>query len=856
MSELPTGTVTFLFTDIAGSTQLLQQLGANQYRDALESQRRLVREAVARHDGHEVDTQGDAFFVAFTRAQDAVGAAGEAQRSLAAHAWPDDRALRVRMGIHTCEATVTGEGYVGVGVHRGARICAAGHGGQVLLSHTTYDLIEEEDVGFDVQDLGEHRLKHLTEPHRLFQLVDRAIPHDFPPLNTLDNRPTNLPIQSKPMVGREHEIGEVAGLLRREDVRLVTLTGPGGTGKTRLSLQAAAERIEEFPHGVYFVALATITRPDFVLSTVAQTLAVNVTAGQSLSDYMATKKLLLVIDNFEHVIAAAPQLADLLAAAADLKLLVTSREPLRLAAEHVYPVPGLKLPNTRRLPELAALSQYEAVALFVERAQAVQPSFEVTTANAPAVAEICVRLDGLPLALELAAARIPLLSPEALLSRLRDRLKTLRGGARDAPTRHQTLRGTLEWSYDLLAEEERQLLAWLGVFRGGFTVESAEAVCDAQLEALGSLVDKNLVRRDGERLTMLETTHEFALEKLAESEDVEQIRQRHAEHMISLAESANLTAEAEGEQRHDIVIREQGNVRGALEWALESGEVECGLRLAITLEGYWVASSPLEGRRWLDDLLARTKDLPGDLRARALRAMGGACYIFGEYEEGARHFEASLREFRRLGGERGIADLLGRLAIEAVRRRETERARVLQDEALVLDRKINSKRGESRAAYVFAMIELQRGNDALALQLFEQSAALAGECGFTWWRLGRLLDLAELLLDRGRIPEADRRLREALPLAVQIGDRQATIFGLALLARSLGDAGLSERAGLLWGAIEAEEARAPVGGWETERDHHERLVLTHAGPEFERGRQEGNGLSLDEAADRVQDVAV
>jgi predicted ATPase len=428
----------------------------------------------------------------------------------------------------------------------------------------------------------------------------------------------------------------------------VTLTGPGGTGKTRLALQSAAELVEEFPSGVFFVALAAITDPELIAATIARTLGVNEAAGHSLSAYLATRRLLVVADNFEHVITAAPQLAQLLAAAPDLRLLVTSREPLRLAAEHVYPVPGLELPDPRHLPELSAFSQYESVALFIQRAQAAQPSFGVTIANAPAVAEICARLDGLPLALELAAARIPLLSPEAMLKRLGDRLKLLRSGARDAPPRQQTLRDTIAWSYDLLNEGEGRLFGQLGVFAGGFTMEAAEAVCDAELDALASLVDKNLIRRDGERLAMLETIRELALEKLEASGEAWEIRRRHAEYYLALARSANLTIEAQGEMHHDMVIREQDNVRGALEWARDCGEIELGLELAGALENYWTTNSPQEGMRWLSELLERAgDDLRGELRAHALRVYGSAAIIFAPSEEGRRYYEASLAEYRR-----------------------------------------------------------------------------------------------------------------------------------------------------------------------------------------------------------------
>jgi DNA-binding SARP family transcriptional activator len=401
------GTVSFLFTDIEGSTALLHELG-ERYAEALETHRRLLRDGFARHEGREVDTQGDAFFVAFASARDAVAAALDAQRALAAERWPEGRELRVRMGIHTCEARPVGQGYVGVGVHRAARICAAGHGGQVLVSHTTAELLAEEPLDeVALRDLGSHRLKDLTQPERIFQVLAEELDEDFPPLDTLDARPTNLPTQLTPLIGRERDLAQVRDRLAADEVRTLTLTGPGGTGKTRLALQAAADSLGYFPSGAFFVALAPLSDPELVVPTIAQVLGLRVPRGQALmqvlAGYLAERKLLLVLDNVEHVVAAAPQVAKLLEAAPGLKILATSREPLHVSGERAFPVPPLEMPEPGAA--LDTLAANEAVSLFVERAQAIRPDFELTEANGSAVAGICRSLDGLPLAIELAAAR-------------------------------------------------------------------------------------------------------------------------------------------------------------------------------------------------------------------------------------------------------------------------------------------------------------------------------------------------------------------------------------------------------------------------------------------------------------------
>ena len=455
MRDLPAGTVTLLFTDIEGSTHLLQQLG-ERYAMLLAECRTLLRTAFLTFDGYEVDTQGDAFFVAFARATDALSAAVALQRALFTAAWPDGVQMRVRIGLHTGEPARSAEGYLGLDVHQAARIMSAAHGGQILLSQATRDLVEQtlpEDVR--LRDLGDHHLKDLSQPTRLWQVVIGGLPADFGPLKTLDHAPNNLPMQPTPFIGREQTVAALQQLLLRQDVRLLTLTGPGGVGKTRLALQVAAAVTEAFPDGTWWVSLAPISDPKLVIQTMYHTLGLRDVGERSpldqLADYLRPKHLLMLLDNFEQVIAAAPHLAPLLSTCPGLKLLVTSREVLHLRAEHEYAVPALAGPSATHLPTLAAYVQHEAVALFLARAQAAQPHFQLTLDNAPTIAELCTRLDGLPLALELAAPRLKLLSPQALLARLAGQLQLLSGGARDLPARQRTMQATIAWSYELLS---------------------------------------------------------------------------------------------------------------------------------------------------------------------------------------------------------------------------------------------------------------------------------------------------------------------------------------------------------------------------------------------------------------------
>jgi predicted ATPase len=810
MTELPTGTVTFLFTDIEGSTRLLHELG-DAYADVLAEHRRLLREAFTGHGGVEVDTQGDAFFVAFTTAKDALAAAGEGQEALSGGP------IRVRMGIHTGEPLATEEGYVGIDVHRAARIAAAGHGSQVIVSQATRDL--SGDGG--LRDLGEHRLKDLAAPERLYQLGDR----DFPPLKTLYQ--TNLPIPATPFLGRERELREVQALISRPDVRLLTISGPGGTGKTRLALQAAAEVAERFPDGIYWVPLASLRDASLVLDVAAKALG----AADGLVERIADKSLLLLFDNFEHLIEAAPELSNVLAACPNAVLIVTSRELLRLPGEQAYPVPPLE-------PE-------DGEKLFVARARAAKPDFRADES----ISDLCARLENLPLALELAAARVRVLSPDELLQRLSQRLDLLKGG-RGVDARQQTLRATIEWSHDLLDDDEQRLFARLAVFRGGCTIQAAEQVCDADLDTLQLLVDKSLVRvREGDRFWMLETIREFAVERLESSGEADAIGRRHADAILALAESADLTVEAIAAGRgahYELVLPEQANIRAALDWLLGADEVESAMRLAVALEQYWVTTSTAEGTRLLTELLERGVDVPAELHVRAIRALGGTTYIVGDFETGTRYIERALAEYRRLGDDWGVAHMLQRLAVEARRAGDVERAHSLLEQSLPLDR---SAFNEVGALMLLGELAFEEGRPEESIELLDRCAARAKELNWDWWRKNALSLAGDYSLRLGRPDDALPRIRQSVVIARTMHDRQWLVYGLTLLAWVAAAKGQAERAGTLWGAVEGEAERGPIGQWENERDEYAGYVFGLAGPEFERARAESRSMSLDEAVD-------
>ena len=797
--SLPSGTVTFLFTDIEGSTRLLQQLG-EKYATVLADHDRLLREICESHHGKVVDIHGDSFFVAFSRALDAINAVVQCQRALASHSWPDGVSVRARMGLHTGEPQVNASGYMGIDVHRAARISAVAHGGQVLLSQTTHDLVESElsaDVIF--RDLGEHRLKDLRQPKRLYQLVISDLPSDFPPLKSLNVSPSNLPIQLTSFIGREKEIAEVSQAIG--EYRLVTLTGPGGSGKTRLALQVASEMVELFHDGVFFVALAPITDSGLVVSAIAQFLGISEIPGHSildsLKDYLQSKSLLLLLDNFEQVISTAPLVAELLVTGSRLKILVTSREALRISGEHEYFVPPLALPNLKQLPSVESLSQYAAVGLFLERARAVKPDFRITSDTAPAIAEICYRLDGLPLAIELAAARVKLLPPRAMLKRLEKRLEFLTGGARELPARQQTLRNAIAWSYDLLDENEQKLFRQLSVFVGGCTLDAVEAVSgDHQaypslLDHFGSLLDKSLLREvegisDEPRFIMLELLREFGLEQLEASGEQETIRHHHANFFLSLAEQAE--AKLESADQLDWINRmeqEHDNLRGALEWSkTANGAGEICLRLAGALGLFWEARGYFsEGRERLSAVLsmefARGRTA---VHAKLLARAAELAYRQSDYAMTVELAEESLAIYREVGDQQGIASVLIKLGNAATEAGDYETASGFLEEALMTWQELGDKHGTARALISLGWAALRPGDYELANARLEAALAISRELEDTRSIGFELSGLGEVALRQGDYGRATQLLEESLELRRQLGSK----WGIGVSLGTLG----------------------------------------------------------------------
>ena len=804
--DLPSVTVTFLFSDVEGSTRLLAELGAEKYAAALAEHRRLLREAFARHGGVEVDTQGDAFFYAFADPRRAVAAASAGQEAL------KPGLIRVRMGVHTGSPLVTAEGYVGEDVHLGARIAAAGHGGQVLLSEATRAL-----VGGELTELGEHRLKDFSEPVVVFQLGSER----FPPLKTISN--TNLPRPASSFVGREREVAEVAALLR-EGGRLVTLSGPGGSGKTRLAIEAAAELVGEFKAGVFWVGLATIHHPALVSETIAQTLG----AKDGLAAWIGERQLLLLLDNVEQVIAAAPELASLLEQCPNLRLLVTSRERLRVRGEVDYPVLPLAGP--------------EAVELFCARS-GLQPD--------EMIAELCRRLDSLPLAVELAAARTSVLSPAQILDRLGKRLDLLKGG-RDAEARQRTLRATIEWSYDLLAGEERTLFAQLAVFRGGCTLEAAEQVVDADLDVLQSLVEKSLLRHTDERFSMLETIREYGGERLDESGEAEELRRRHAEHFLALADKA-VPEVIGGTPRAwlDRLEAEHDNLRSVLDRFQASGETQHALQLAGALWGFWqVRGHFAEGRRRLAAALA------ADVSSTAARAWAlvGWAALSNETATLATarlRAEEALRLYGALGNGWGVAYARWILGALAATERHWERARDIMEQS----------RQEFRAAgddHYFlvvtrgvAWVHEELGDVARYRALVAEYLAGARELGDERLLARGLGARAWWAMEEGRLEEALEGTKESYRIDRGLGFSVFIAIDLVRFAAILVRQGRPAEAALL--VARSDLLQVEIGAYreswaQKERDDTVALIRAQLNDAaFEEACQRGRGLTVDDA---------
>jgi predicted ATPase/class 3 adenylate cyclase/Tfp pilus assembly protein PilF len=765
----PTGTVTLLFSDIEASTRLLERLGADPYGRVLERHRELLRAAFAAHEGYEVDCEGDAFFVAFPSATDAVTAAAEAQRSLVAEPWPEECEVRVRIGIHTGEPLAAPPKYVGLDVHRAARVMAAAHGGQVLVTQPTSDLL---DPSFAVRDLGLHRLKDLSAPLRLFQLGEG----ESAPLRTL--RQTNLPVQPYPLVGRERELEQIAAFVRG-GTRLLTLTGPGGSGKTRLALHAAAELAELFPDGVWFVPLAPVDDAQLVVGAIVHAAAPD--GGRAA---VASMRALLVLDNMEQLLAAGPQVAELLAAGPALHVLVTSRERLWVGGEQEFPVEPLPVAD--------------AVALFAEAARRLVPSFEPDWE----VAEIAARLDGLPLALELAAARVKLLSPAQIRARLDHSLDLLTGGPRDAPSRQRTLRATIEWSHDLLSQEEQRLFARLAIFAGTFSIEGAEEVAEASLDDLAALVDKNLLRagRDG-RFYLLATIREFALERLAASDEEDELRERLLQHLLSLfpADPWAPTTRDELTSARKMFDAELENVRATLAWLLD-GDRPGAPDLLYRPFAFWDERGAVpEWLGWSERALAGSDR--SEVRADLLWRTAIAEAAVGDAVRAVAFAEEALDLLRPRGPGKRLALALRGSAEAHWRAGDVENGRRLFEQALEQIDPDAELRVVVSLLQNYGWFELEDGNVAVAQNLLERALAGARQFPGTVHASLILDSLVTAALLAGDARRAAALYREAIVEAHAIGARRGLTCLLGLAAAEA-RAGERDYAALLWGAGE------------------------------------------------------
>jgi predicted ATPase/class 3 adenylate cyclase len=827
---VPNTSLTFLFTDVEGSTPLWERHEATM-RQVAARHDALLDAIIIQHRGRRVKErgEGDSIFATFPDPADAVAAALAINRAVHAEPWPAETPIRVRMSLHTGVAHFREGDYYGTVVNRCARIRGLGHGGQILLSHATAVLVQGKlPVGANLRSLGRCTLKGLSDPEEVFQLCHPDLPDEFPPLLSREAPTHNLPPTLTNLIGRESEQGEILALLGTK--RLVTLTGAGGVGKTRLALAVAAELVDHYQDGVWLVELAALADASLVPGTVAQALGVRQEPARplpaTLQDHLKDKQILLVLDNCEHLVGACATLVGtLLRAAPGLRILATSREGLQVGGEHIYRVPSLSVPDPRRLPPLEQLGAYEAIRLFVARAQA-RRDFVLDEQNGFLVATICARLDGIPLAIELAAARAGSMPIEVIAARLDHCIKVLTGGPRDVPARQQTLRAALDWSWDLLDEPERIVLRRLAVFAGGWTLAAAEAVCAGEtvetwevLDLLAMLESKSLVILEEARYRLLEPVRQYAADRLLEADEAASVRERHLASCLSLAEEAEPALQ--GPEQADWAVRleqEHDNLRVALNWTQAQGEAELELRLAVALSRFWFVRGHLsEGRGWLEGALAGNSAAPAGLRAAALKGAGNLAYCQGEYGQAAALYEEALALFRALGDKQGIAGSLTNLGIVADERGEHERAAALFEEAVTLARERGDTRQIATTLGNLAAVWERQSEYGQAAALYEEALALFRALGDTQSIAVALDNLGLLALLQCEYGRALTLYEEALALFREIEDKDniaGSLSSLGAVAERQGEYGratvLLQEGPLLAGEIGARDDVAEI----------------------------------------------
>jgi predicted ATPase/class 3 adenylate cyclase len=905
MRTAPVETLTFLYTDVEGSTRLWQSR-PDVMPTVMARHDQLLRLIVEAHGGAVFRTMGDAVCAAFHTSAGGLAAALDGQRAVLAEPWADGITLRVRMALHAGTAEKRAGDYGGHTLNRVARLLAAGHGGQILLSDTVRDLVLDDlPAGVTLRDLGEHRLKDLERPERIVQVESPDLPADFPPLRTLDTMPTNLPAQTTSFIGREREIEAIAAFLRRADIRLLTLLGPGGTGKTRLALQVGLTLLEEYKDGVFFVPLAPIRDSRMVGAAIASALRIsevdNRPIEKTLADAIRDREMLLIVDNVEHVLDAAPLLSSLLTAAPRLTILATSRSVLHLTGEHVYPVPPLAIPDADDADDVERLARYDAVALFVQRARAVKPDFALTGANAPAVTAICRRLDGLPLAIELAAARIRLFPPEALLRRLSSRLTVLTGGSQDAPDRQQTLRGTIDWSYSLLSPVEQRLFSRLAIFVGGWSFEAAEEICslDGDLDVLSgmaALADQSLVQQEGEaepRFAMLETIREYAWEIFEASNDAEALPRRHAQWYVALLrEAPDFSAGMATILRVlPLFLREQDNLRSALTWSLKAEDWTLFAGIVRPMSMFWFGQGKwAEALSWTEAALAVMPADPTAERAAILfssgfffhrtaqdeltvsrleeavsiwrglgshdRELSAALYALGEHfawsgnrAEAQRCFEEALSVGRAADSD-SVPMVLTSLGILAREDDDFSAARAYTEEALATARRIEHRVYSTVALNSLGDLARLQGDYERAGALYTEATMQSEFAGMTAPRAGLIHNLAYVAHHLGNEDRAREQFIEALNLYGERGDRRGMaecVAGLAVLAA---DRDPFHAAQMLAAATVAAEALGSHLSSSNQGEYDRALssIHTHLDTDgFQKAWEKGRAMTLEDA---------